>query len=329
MAYTNTLAHITFDSNQFINEVNGSGPHWINGVPTIVPGKFENAWEMAPNVEVRFAISNLTTAFSAGCWLNSTNPGLATSSSGVTIPICLPLFSKCTFVNGLYGARDSSYVNFLVYEETEEDNKNHLAIELGSSKSITGSYTAGEWHHLWIAYSGDNPKTLKVWIDLEETAVTTIKGTLPTSLTSNSSDLTINGEAPGYSYNRIRNSAIIDDFLLLTVYIDDTSKISKAANNGSIYIANSDLSKIEEISQAIVFDDPSTVQITSVFANRGNVYVGRSDGQLLKGVRSIWRSRRDFNNPQEIDLVTVQYKGTTSPEISKGAIKLTNETIRI
>jgi hypothetical protein len=93
---------------------------------------------------------------------------------------------------------------------------------------------------------------------------------------------------------------------------------------------DSTYSVVDEVNQAAVFDDASTVQISALYSNRGNVYIGRSDGKLLKGVRTLWQRRSDFGNSNELNNMTVITRSTTDNVVlSGGVLNVTNAIIRV
>lgn len=327
MAYIlSSLLHATFDTYPFVNEVSGASCTGYLTPPSLINGKFEKAWQMATNSYVRFTMSDPTTGLSIGFWLKPSNPGMIAGPGGTTESAIMPLLSKCVLTT-VGTTTTASNICFLVYEKTNDDDTNVLVLELKSGyKLISSAYSANYYHHFWITYNGS---IVKLYIDGGEDTGATATGSVPATISATGQPLYINYLCPGSDYNIVRNTGVLDDLLILNASVSSIGSIVKAANMGAAYIADQSINTEDEINQALVFDDPSTTQINGLFANRGNVYVARSDGKLLKGVRSVWESRHDFYNEKEINYLDIQSRGDTSASISNGILKLTNEVARI
>ena len=309
MAYTNTLLHVTFDESDgaFQNAVDNSPLiYYVN--PIVVESVFNNGWQMATDTSLTSSITLGASLCSIGFWLKPSNPGMVTSGMS-TVPLKMHLFGNGTFD---------------VYENTQINNQNTMVVETYSpaGKIESSAYDADIYHYFWLTYDGSSWLIFKDGIFDNGSVVTGTptyphSGTMyfnyvqtPTSLTS-------------------RNKGIIDDLVILNVHIDNTSDIVRAANMGALYIADSDYTSIDEINGIILMDDPSTVQINSVYANRGNIYIGRTDGKVKRAIRTLWQSRRDFYNEDELNLLTIYSKSDSTVSINNGILEVKNETIRL
>lgn len=328
MAYsTDTIFYCPLDSYPFIEQVNAVTGSGFLSTPSVEAFRFGNGYRMGHNYVEFASIPSPTSGLTIGFWLRPNNPGMVTNpNTGGTESLILPLISKCLFTTTL-GTTSVSSVNFLIYEKTHELNMNSMVLQLSNGTTIeTSQYAADQDHYFWFTFSSS---ALIAYVDLLKDTGATTTGSLPGSLSSSAQNLAINKSAPGSNYNLGRNAGLIDDIVIFnTVHASPTDQI-RAANIGAKYVADTSLAVVEDISQAVVFDDASTVQINGMYSNRGNLYVGLSNGKLTRGVRSIWRCRHDFGNEQELAQVTVQRRGTTTEEVVNGALTITNEVIRI
>lgn len=334
MSYTaDTLLHATFDDTLFINEIDGD-PAVQGGTPTLVEGQFNDGWQMAASATAGFFTTAPTNAFTIGFWLKPKNPGVITNGS-TTESLTQALISKCGFTT--IGITTSTVsLTLVIYERTLENNENVMVVQLGgidqfavptTSTTTSTSYDADVWHYFWIVFDGSIP-SLRIYRNLSLDSATTV-GTVPTTLTVNGNFVGVNLDAPGFSYNRARNLGVIDDLVFFNTAKTTATTIARAANLGAKFVGDEAFTSVNEIDIPLVFDDDSTIQINSVFATRGNVYISRSDGKLMRGIKTVWRSRRDFSNTDELKHVSVISRGSSSPELSSGAIVLQNEVIRV
>lgn len=334
MSYTSdTLLHATFDDTIFVNETSGT-PATQSGSPTLVEGQFNDGWEMSAPTTASFVVTSPTTEFTIGFWLKPKNPGVITQA-GTTQSLTQALLNKCGFTT--VGITTSvTTLTFVIYERTLENNQNVMIVQLGgldggdfptTSTTTSTAYDADVWQYFWIVYDG-NSSSIKIYRNLSLDASSTV-GTVPVYLHINGSPFSVNLNAPGFSYNRARNLGVIDDLILFDTAKTSATTQARAANMGAKFVGDQNFTTVNEIDLPLVFDDASTIQINSVFSTRGNVYISRSDGKLLKGVKTVWRSRRDFSNEDELKHVTVISRGTTAPELSSGAVVLQNEVIRV
>lgn len=332
MSYTNdTFIHATFDSTPIIEYKAAIAilPDDLGTEQTLVNGVFGKALQLEETLSC-YTPQDISVAFGMGFWLKSVNPGMVLNPiSNEFESLRMPLFIK-----GSVSLVSNTYIpsaSLLVYEKTNDDGTNQLVIYLKGSSTVTAtssSYSTGQFHHFWINYDGGS-NTLDLYIDaVLDTGLTKI-GTIPTVLIATSDPFNINDLAPGPSYAVARNSGVIDD-LVMFFTTKTISEIIRIVNMGAIYIADSDYSNAEEVDQILLFDDPSEVKVNAITSNRGNVYVARSDGKVLRGNHSVWESRRDFNDNRELNYVTVVKKSDDNTiSIENGVLTIVNNIIRI
>ncbi len=330
MAYTaETLIHIKCESLPLLNSASGSLLTSVGTGGTIVDGPLGSGLQLSDNQYYTLASgSTLTNAFTLAFWLKPTFPGVATDGSA-TYELRQALIAKSTFsYDSGTGVTTSSSNAFNVYEETRTDGQKQLVVVLGSTGTLVSSpYSAGIFHYFWIAFSYTGGYC-KIFIDLVEDVGAVLTGTLPSSLPNVA--ININRTTTGEQYQVARNTGVLDDVVLFNTAKISLSDMARAANIGAEYIANSTYIGVEEIDQAIVFDDIDSVQVNGIYANRGNLYVARSDGKLLKGTRLLWQNRRNFSQSSELGgLTRLKTSDDSTAVIESGALKIVNETIRI
>jgi hypothetical protein len=315
-------------------EMTSGGSVATSGTPTYSPAAFGDGLNLSGFTGTIDLLNSLSTAFTIGFWLKPSNPGMVTNPvGGATESLKMPLLSKAAFTtNSTTGVTTASFNKFVVWEETQSDGKNVLKVQVGgfSSATLTSSpYTVDEFHHFWIVYSGSVP-SLAVYIDMVLDTSATTSGTVPATLAISTHPFGINKNIAGDRYSTAKNKGVIDDLVVFSTARTNLSDIYRAITLGANFVAGSSESKGEDVDQAIVFDDTATIQITSLFGNRGNVYAGRSDGKILKGTRILWESRRDFSNPSEVNLVSVITRSSADNlVVQNGSLNITNAIVRV
>lgn len=328
---TNTKLLISFEDALPFDKVSNVSFD-VYGTYATTTGKFGNALQMAGNTYYDIdALTSLTNQFTIAFLLKSVNPGIITNpTTHTTQPLKMALFSKSIqSYSSVTNLTTLTSEMFSVWEETQSDGTNVLKIRVKGATTATlttPAYSTGVFHNFWIVYGSS---TLKVYID-GTLSSSTISGTVPATLTASSARFSINKGIDGSGYETARNGGVLDDLLILSTANNTKSDIFQAIDLGVFYVADTSLINEDEVSFGTVFDDTSTIQINSVFGNRGNVYVGRSDGLLLKGARILWESRRDFSNPEESKYLSIITKSTSSNYVVQdGIMTVTNAIIRV
>lgn len=324
--------HIPFDGTISDFSSGSEVPLTITGSsPSFVSGVFGNAWSMTDETYVENnSLTDLTSAFTIGFWLKPSYAGLVTSPGNATQSLLMPLMAKSDFTyddNNKYLIQTST--KFVIWEETQIDGTNVMKVLINGATTATltsSKYATGVFHYFWIRYDGTY---LRLFIDLIEDVAASISGTVPASLGAYSSPFSINYEAPGYQYQIARNSGTIDDLVVFKTAMSNTDMF-RASQYGAISIADSQYAAVEEVNEAIVYDDASTIQINSVFTNRGDLYVAKDNGELARGVKRLWLSRRNFDNQLEVDTLDyVTRAEQPSLQLVEGKLVIKDEIIRI
>ena len=337
MSYNSTtLFHSKFEELPLTN-LKTAETLTINGTsPSLVDGVRGNALQMTEGSFLEASHLALTNKLSIGFWLKPANPGIVTTPNKESIPLVMPLVAQSSFStvgNTIYTYNMDFCVSEATYYENEE---NYLIISLGGLLSsvytekilISQKYSSNEYHYFWISVDLST-STFKIFIDGVDTTVDEVGDNI-TSFLNASALFSINNSAPGLTYQVARNIGILDDLVVLNTAVSNIDTISRSALMGAEYIVDTDYIDTYEINQAVICDDPGTVQITSIYVNRGNLYVGRSDGLLLRGVRELWQTRREFFNATELQYTTtINRSDSSSLSLSGGVLSVTNEVIRI
>ncbi len=331
-----------FEDLPLIDEINDTEMIFTQGADKVflTEGAFGKGLRLKPLSIGRFFVPLPSTldSFSLGFWLNPINvkPSVEVSTGQIKY-YKMALFDKSNFF--LDSSQNVSVItdesSFAVYEECLEDNMNKLYVLLQgvSDKIIVSSspYVAGTMHYFWISYSG-YLSSLKIFIDgLEVTTNNELGTDIPSSLNNdNSVPFHVNNSAVGYNALIRGNFGLLDELIFTTEYVIDSNILSKHINFGSEYSVYKNLVGLSEISQSFVYDDPTTIDIKAVASNGKNIYAGKSDGNLYKGDRLMWQSRKDFSQKDEIKLIKKNKLSTESIIDSQdGYLKIYKSSIRI
>jgi hypothetical protein len=311
MSYiSNARIFCKFEALPLLEQISG-GFLSVQGVsPVLVPGVFGQGLQLSTAEALTCTASTgITNALTVSFWLNPSNPGLAITPSSTITAMKQSLMSVSNFpYNSGTGVTSLSAATFVVWEETQDYGLNVMKIRLvGSSTNVIAAsapYTAGAWHHFWIVYSG-SLSVAKIYVDGVNS--TTLTGTLPSSLVSPTYPFQINQSVDGHAYEVFRNLGQLDELFLLNVCLDDIASIARVADLGAEYAIDTPDVVTQEAYFGAITNDPGTIQATGIASTTSEVFVGRSDGTLLRGSRNIWQLNRSFSGTSEADLLQQQY----------------------
>lgn len=150
-------------------------------------------------------------------------------------------------------------------------------------------------------------------------------------------DLRVNGILPGYSAHHTTQTGGYMFDLVLTNYGSRDNEALKAMRYGYEHITDSDLFDSRFAYFPVSYPQPSTISTTKVFADGGNIFVARSNGQIVKGTRPVWDKEFKYPNPRSIALLnSSQVDGVDRirewappSATSAGGLRLKGVTIRI
>lgn len=331
---------ISCDQIPLIDEISGQVLQNLGDIAlSLTPGPHGNAIKLQPRNKLSLPLLlNSVTEFSLGFWLKPSfiEPNISTVT-GLPIYYQMSLFDKAQFsyssTNGYTSIADGSFV---FYEECREDGFNVLKIvlvgaDLRETNLETDRYQAGIYHHFWITYYGPSRK-LQVFIDGKLVGLFSNDGyQIPNSLRDNSViPFSINNSAVGFSSLLRNNSGAIDEVVFFNNFMIDIEKIATIINSGAKYVIDQSLLYRSNAHNCFAFDDPTALGITAVLSNGKNFYVGRNDGTIFKGDRTLWQVRRDFSDTHEFKYVKRSIMSTESEiKVENGALKLFKGSVRI
>ena len=331
---------LKFESFPLIETISGTLIQNIGSeTPIIEPGAFGNGIRLRPDSILSLDYSPRDNRqLSMGFWLNSSWQRPATGQGdGAVAYYRSPVVSKSRFSLDLVSQMVSAdEATFVIYEESLEDQLNRMYILLQNddgSQSIWSSppYSTGQYHYFWISYDGVQSR-LSFYIDGVERNLTLEQGDgVPSRLyVSQNTQLRINESAIGKNSLLRKSYSSIDEFFIEDARQFDPSIISRHINFGSEYAYDAQLSRREKALFGASFDDPSAMSVSSSFSNGTNIYSGRTDGQVFKGDRLLWKSRRNFANRDELRYVKTSYLSSESDvSVDNGSLKISKASVRL
>jgi len=337
-----TLARrfLKFESFPLIDTISGTLIQNIGSeTPIIEPGAFGNGLRLRPDSLLSIDYSPKDNRqLSMGFWWNPAwqRPAVG-QEDGAVAYYRSPIVSKSRFsldlVSQMVSADDATFV---IYEESIEDELNRMYILLQDPDGLQSiwsspSYSAGQYHYFWISYDGVQGR-LSLYTDGVEQDLNLEQGDgVPSNLNiSQNTQLRINESAIGKNSLLRRSYSSIDEFFIEDARQFEPSIISRHINFGSEYAYDAQLSKREKILCGSSFDDPSAISVSSAFSNGTNIYSGRTDGQVFKGDRLLWESRRDFANRDELNHVKISFLSSeSSVSVDNGSLKISKASVRL
>jgi hypothetical protein len=332
MAYnSNIKLYCKCETVALINEITGAGLALSTPLISsdIVPSHDRSlAWQLTSGNHASLGFASLT-AFTVGFWLKSSHPGLGVHA-GSLVPLLMPVVAKANFSNNL----TMTSGQFVIYEQTLNDGNNQLCCTIvGPSSSDTAyspEYAPEQWNHFIVSYASG---AVRMFINGVMQSVTSEFSSIPSSLASSSSSVSINEGVPGSSYDVAANTGIIDDVFVTTDTITSATVATRIFLLGPEYVYNSSLSNIQEITNISTFDDVSTISVNAILSDNSGLFIASSDGTVLRGNRNIWGTRCTFGSDSEIASLNQAYGiGNDSGQkysITNGVLTTTNVVVRV
>ena len=313
-----------FENSLILDEISGSPLTYTGTTPVISAGHTGNALQMATGTSLHCSNSlGITNAFTIGFWLRPTYPGLAVSTAPAITPLKQALITEANFsYNSGTQVTTASPATFMIWETCTVSGAKTLTVNVNgtslSATAVSGTYLPNVWHYFWIVYDGTVPR-LRIYVDGTLSA-TVSGGSVPSTLIASSAQFAINDQVIGNGYEVTRNTGLLDEVFVMNTALDDTTSISRAANLGAEYVLDSSLTAYTETYGGAVMNDPQTIQVAGAASDNTDIYLGRSDGKLLRGYRALWQSRRTWASPNETQLVVDQY-GTGNVAAPNGLLR--------
>jgi len=331
---------LKFESFPIKDTINGTFVQNIGSEsPILEIGAFGNGIRLRPNTILSLGyVPKDRRQLSLGFWWS---PGWMRPAVGQNdnLPAYYrsPIVSRSNFsldlVSGDLTAEDATFV---IYEESIENELNRMYILLENPDNeqsvwVSPTYSTGQFHYMWISYDGVQGR-IALYIDGIEQSLTLESGSgVPSTLNVNQSvQLRINQSAVGKNSLLRKSFASIDELFVEDARQFDPLIIARHINFGSEYVYDSQLSRREKLHNGFSYDDPSAITVSAAFSNGTNIYTGRTDGQVFKGDRLLWKSRRDFSNRDEINFVKPRYLSTeSSVSVDNGALRVSKASVRL
>ncbi len=166
--------------------------------------------------------------------------------------------------------------------------------------------------NVYIAYESHATNGGIVRIDIDGKTGTFYKG--PTNMSSTIATMTINKSSFGYTAHKTNQSGgIMGELLVMksaasTTSVRDSSKMMRLGWEYEAEVNNEN--KVASY-MGFSYDQPPTADTNQIFADGRNIFVMRTNGEILKGHQPIWDIEHDFT--QEIS----------------GSLPISGDTVRI
>ena len=195
-------------------------------------------------------------------------------------------------------------------------------------------------HHVFIyflsnsgdTYSSQTASLIKILIDGKNDITHAVPGY--TTITNTNSHLYINYLYHGLVFRKYTQSGSYISELTIGAYSsviygsdEDARLAEKIYIFGHSYITDTTLSGIDHFSFGISYDQPSTVTTNQIYTRGGNIYVARSNGDILKGYRPIWDNEFNYTTEDEVSNLNAYNKSGVT-KLASG-IKVAGTTIKV
>jgi hypothetical protein len=217
--------------------------------------------------------------------------------------------------------------SFVVIEKAVSETKNQLVLMISpdgtSYSSISSdSYSPG-LHHYVLTYDSVNRRA-KIDID----GVIGEWDYAPVTNFATTSSLKINSINPDYVVHQATNRVkILRDLYFKSIPVDDETESLRNIKYGIEYVTDTSLVDTDFVGLATSYSQPNTIATNSIITNGSNIFLGMSNGDLLKGVQSIWDNEFIFDLRKKN--ISLDSHGTGSPEYTDNGMKLSSVFLRI
>lgn len=218
---------------------------------------------------------------------------------------------------------------FIISEVSASSLQNTIKLEICTTNAgptheyFSKSYSPG-LHHVMVSYKAtvDPVSEIKIIIDGEEGE----RQFGPQyNMSTTLSNIYINRLYHGYlSHVTSQDGSFISDLVIKTSNADNAEYDAiRNIRFGTSYVINNDLNHIEHEFLGIGYTQPSSVVTKQIYASGGNIYVARSNGDILKGYRPIWDT--------EFNYITDGQNLVSDPKvtITSNGLRIAGTTVRI
>ena len=226
---------------------------------------------------------------------------------------------------------------FIISEVAASQTQNAIKLEICSgNNNPTHSYLSDAYdpglRHIFISYttvsdSGGDVSLIKIYIDGKITLEH--QGPL-VDVGDTGSNLYLNKVYHGYTAHKyFQSGSYISELVILSADDSNNNFARKVFEWG--YNAITDSDEIDKLYSyfGFSFEQPSTITTNQIYSEGGNIYVSRSNGDILKGFRPIWDTEFTYKTQENVDDLTSD-KPNNVVKLSSGAgITITGTTVRI
>lgn len=335
MSYTtDTKLVLSFNSSMLIESVSQNAM-LVGGTDTKVDLLTGGGYLMKPNqfLYIPDVVMTASSSMTIGFWYYAKHEGRAISPLSAVEDMKKPILEigKGTYDIFMVYELIQSIVN--VYEVCTDGRKNKMVVVVRdvSSNTFTSTsldYDPDKWYFVTIMIESG---AVSIWMDgYPSTASST--GTL-TTLDAAVAGLWINRASFTPNYDVLQNTGIIDNVFVLNSILatdmtttDGPANIQRMINSGYEFALDTNYENIQEMDFAFGYDDPTAVKVTDICRDGSYYFATQTNGNLLQGSQLFWKSRRDYSNAKEQDVV--KYYGE-EPKVEKGYLTITDGTVRL
>ena len=142
--------------------------------------------------------------------------------------------------------------------------------------------------------------------------------------------LRINSVAPGYIAHAVTQvgARLFDLVIMASAALNDEAL--KTVRYGYEHITYSHLVNTRFIYFGMSYAQPSTISVTNIFIDGGSVFATRSNGEIIKGSRTVWDKEYDYKDANSVSLLNLSPIDTDRTLMwTHGGIRLRGVSIKI
>ncbi len=147
-------------------------------------------------------------------------------------------------------------------------------------------------------------------------------------LQATSSALRLNDIGFGNTAYKSRHTG---SFIADLVVIDDAKYVSdygvRYSRYGWEYVADSDLTLNMFDHLGVSYQSRSTISTKSIMPDGADIFIGKSNGEIVKGIQPVWDVEHKFDNPDLLPYLVAADKNKVSTQ--NGLLKIENTSVRI
>lgn len=219
---------------------------------------------------------------------------------------------------------------FSITEIAENPSLNKIRFTvLGASglPYVTESIPYGVGLHHVLATFSEEQSTIRVDIDGKH-GISVPCAKMSTVYALN---IQINDNVADYSSHITRQTNGFISDLLITETSSDSNEAIRIMRYGWRYVVDSELSQKKFVFFGFSFPQQTAVSSNKIVSNGGNIYVVRSNGEIMQGSRPIWDNSYQYPDADSLKLLTISeqdYYAENAP-INERTATWTSEGLRL